>query len=306
MWSLCSSSSSSSSTVSVSFTQQTHSVEACLHCQRWPDEICTSQHKHIKAACLSVLLWHKSKSDTPSWNRPKPAAVTVAADNQSPQLMQCRLCPSFLLSIHRYHPVYALCGSLTPIFFTLLTQLLFWTACEASASPSSLSPLLLALPELVRACWWQIRLQSALNSANFSLTLARSAPFSLFFFLVPVTPLIERGALRPGNEWNSHSVKHLLFSTALLPALHLIQEARSSTCWLWRHSSQACLAATEGAMTDVSTGSELRQCLLRTHGGCESELLPGQRAEPLGTPPCKMRAVKMERRGVHRIVYDIL
>lgn len=66
------------------------------------------------------------------------------------------------------------------------------------------------------------------------------------------------------------------------------------------------LSATEGAMIDMSTGPELRQCLLRTHGGCESELLPGQRAEPLGTPLCKMRTVKMERRGVHRIVYGTL
>lgn len=59
-------------------------------------------------------------------------------------------------------------------------------------------------------------------------------------------------------------------------------------------------------MIDMSTGSELCQSLLRTHGGYESELLPGQRAEPLGTPLCKMRTVKMERRGVHKTVYGTL
>lgn len=75
----------------------------------------------------------------------------------------------------------------------------------------------------------------ALSSANFSIELTRSASFSLslspplalLFFLVPVTRLIERGALRPGNEGNGRSVKHLLFNRALLPALCPHQEARS-------------------------------------------------------------------------------
>lgn len=55
-------------------------------------------------------------------------------------------------------------------------------------------------------------------------------------------------------------------------------------------------------MTDMSTGPESHQCLLRTRGGCESELLPGQRAKPLGTSLCKMRAVKMKRWGGHRVI----
>lgn len=48
-------------------------------------------------------------------------------------------------STHGYHPVYALCGFLTPLSFALLTQRLLWTSCEASASLSSLAPLFLSL-----------------------------------------------------------------------------------------------------------------------------------------------------------------
>lgn len=72
------------------------------------------------------------------------------------------------------------------------------------------------------------------SSANFSLPLSLT-----LFFLVPVTRLIQRGALRPGNEGNGRSVKHLLFNRALLPAFCPHQEARSWTRWMtdWGTSS---------------------------------------------------------------------
>lgn len=106
---------------------------------------------------------------------------------------------------------------------------------------------------------WFVR---ALSSANFSLALTCSASFSLSppnssFFLVPVTRLIARAALRPGNEGNGRSVKHLLFNRALLPALCPHQEARSWIHWIthFRGTSSLSLSglsATETVMTDES------------------------------------------------------
>lgn len=80
--------------------------------------------------------------------------------------------------------------------------------------------------------WWlkaQLTfLLCSLCSASFSHSPSNSASF----FLVPVTSLIQRRALRPGNEGNGHSVKHLLFNRALLAATRPHQEARSWTCWI--------------------------------------------------------------------------
>lgn len=152
-----------------------------------------------------------------------------------PQLMQFCLCLFSPLSIHPWvssclRPLRLPHTSVLHSVDTASSLNLLWSFCLSVFSRSSLS---LSLPVLVRACWYQSHWQALWTQLTFlSHSLARPLSLSLSFFLVPVTPLIERAALRPGNEWNSHSVKHLLLSRPLLPALRLIQEARSSTCWL--------------------------------------------------------------------------
>lgn len=182
----------------------------------------------------------------------------VAQARVPPQLMlfwewDCRLCPLFPLSIHGYHHVYALCSSFIPSLLTLLNSFLFRPLFNSlSLSSPPLSPSLTScLSELaddndLQAFWTQLTL----------LLHSLALPLSLSFFSSSCYSSNSARSSRPGNEGSGHSVKHLLFNRALLPALHPIQEARGSTCWItefrgftWR---LAGLCATEGAMTDMS------------------------------------------------------
>lgn len=154
----------------------------------------------------------------------------------------------------------------------------------------------------------------ALNSAHFSFAPTRSAPFSLSlspsnssFFLVPVTRLIEWAALRPGNEGNGRSVKHLLFNRALLPDLCRIQEARSWTRWKTDfrgfRGSLACLPLRQWWLTcqrALHGTSVLPNRQTDLPGDCEGERLPGQRTEASGTSMSKSRTLNLEGWRAHR------
>lgn len=144
------------------------------------------QQKHIQAARLKqrppvteAQVWHTFFQPSRASSCDGGSRITVPLSSRG----LAWVLSSSLLSIHWYHPVYALCGSFTPLLFTPLTQLLFWTPWKASGSLSSLSPLFFLLSG--GACQSLLMSNSfagALNSANFSFTLARSAPFSCFFF----------------------------------------------------------------------------------------------------------------------------
>lgn len=170
---------------------------------------------------MSVPSGHSNSSDSSSRSN-SPSFLGIK--------LKSLLCPLFPLSIHQYHIVCALYSSFTPFLLSLLWHNSLLTPLFNSSLPFSLSaPSLLAL---VRACSWQSDLWELWAQLTF---LVHSLTFSLsltLLFLVPVTSLIERGALRPGNEGNGRSVKHLLFNRALLSAFCPHQEARSWTCWM--------------------------------------------------------------------------
>lgn len=199
---VCAAAAAAQHRLSLSFSQQNPSVEARLHCGTWRGEVCRNSSK--AALSQTASSWSRSPSLThllSTIQEPAAGSAAAAAEDRSP-LSSCGV--SFLPSIH---PSVSSClWPLQPLHTSLLNSSflnLCWSLCLSVFSPL-LSPSR-SLPVLVRACWWQIHLQALWTQLTFSLIPARSAPFALsfLFFLVPVTPLIERAALRPGNECSS-------------------------------------------------------------------------------------------------------
>lgn len=177
MWSLCSSSSSSSSTetpftVSVSFTQQNRSVEVCLHCQTWRDEICGLQQKHIKAGRLKqrppvteVQVWH-------TFFKPSRARSCNGGSRGTVPLSSC----SVACVLSSFYPSIGLILFMPSAAPTHPSSLLCWHSffSEPLVKPLPLCLLSLlslsrSLPVLVRACWWQIHLQALWTQLTFLL-----------------------------------------------------------------------------------------------------------------------------------------
>ena len=112
----------------------------------------------------SVLLWQSTKLDKPSlWMtvyHPVTAAAATTAGarvtvplrlpGESDCSLVCVLSP--LLSIHRYHLVYAPYSSFTPSLVSLLCHNSLFTPLSNSLPLSLCAPSPLVL---VRACWWQ-------------------------------------------------------------------------------------------------------------------------------------------------------
>lgn len=157
------------------FHSAERSVEAWLHCETWWDELCVLRKKRLKRRppVTQVQVWH-------TFFKPSTASSCNSGSRGTVPLSSCSVA-CVLSSFYPSIGTILFMPSFTPHFFTRLTQLLFWTSCEAPASLSSLSPLSFSLS--AGACQSLLMTNSfagALNSANFSLTLARSAPFSLF------------------------------------------------------------------------------------------------------------------------------
>lgn len=149
------------------FHSAERSVEACLHCETWWDELCMLRKKRLKRRppVTQVQVWH-------TFFKPSTASSCNSGSRGTVPLSSC----SVACVLSSFYPSIGTILFMPSAAPSHLTSLLGWHSffSEPLVKPLPLCLLFLlslsrSLPVLVRACWWQIHLQALWTQLTFLL-----------------------------------------------------------------------------------------------------------------------------------------